>query len=357
MSNSFLNKATALLRCLPAETAHEMALDFLPLAPIKKLTLDDPILRIKRFGIQFPNPLGLAAGFDKNARVAKIMLRFGFGFVEVGTITPKAQKGNPKPRMFRLPEDYAVINRLGFNNGGLAAAKRRLTRLRADKNFSGIVGVNVGPNKDVPDPLKDYEILVRELSPFADYMTINVSSPNTPGLRDLQKSDMLAKLWDTARPLTSKPILLKLAPDLKDEELESIAAMALQKNIDGLILTNTTIARPPTLEGAYRGETGGLSGRPLFKPSTAILRKMARLTMGKIPLIGVGGVSSANDAYRKIKAGASLVQLYTGLIYHGPGLAERILTDLALLLRRDGVAKLDDAVGIERDLSGEESDF
>lgn len=308
----------------------------------------DPILATNVLGLDFANPLGLAAGFDKNAEVADAMLGFGFGFVEVGTVTLRPQGGNPKPRLFRLPADGAVINRMGFNNDGLSVVRERLERRRA-KGRSGIVGANVGPNRDASDPVADCAACVRALAPVADYLVVNVSSPNTPGLRALQARDallpLLAACLEARGSVTRPPLLVKIAPDLSAEELQGIAAAAVAAGADGLIATNTTLARPASLKDGRRAEAGGLSGRPLFAPSTAILAELFRLTKGALPLVGVGGIASGADAYAKIRAGASLLQLYTALVYGGPGLVLRILSELALLLRADGFTCIGDAVG------------
>lgn len=342
--------APVLLRLDP-ERAHRLALaaagaGLLPPAP----SGDDPLLRVRVCGLEVPNPIGLAAGFDKNAEVPDAMLRQGFGFVEVGTVTPRPQPGNPRPRVFRLAEDRALINRLGFNNEGLDRVAARLAA-RRKAGAGGIVGANVGPNRDAADPIADCARGVRTLAPLVDYLVINVSSPNTPGLRDLQGEDRLAALVQAVLAARGEatgrrpPLFVKIAPDLDPDGLAAIARCALAAGIDGLIATNTTTARPATLSGRHRAEAGGLSGRPLLAPSTAVLAALWRLTAGRIPLIGVGGIASAEDAYAKIRAGASLVQLYTALIYQGPWLVARINRGLARLLRRDGHAALADAVG------------
>ena len=315
---------------------------------------DDPVLATRLWGMDFRNPLGLAAGFDKNAEVPAAMLRAGLGFVEVGSITPRPQAGNPRPRVFRLPRDGAVINRLGFNNEGVAAAQTRLGVLRR-RAVPGPVGVNLGKNKDSEDAEADYGFGAWQLGCFADYLVINVSSPNTPGLRALQDPETLVRLVRLVRETASPrpdgsrpPILVKLAPDLAADDKPAIAEAVLRAPADGLIVSNTTVARPEGLAHAdLAGETGGLSGRPLFAPSTALLAEMAWLTERSLPLIGVGGVMSGADAYAKIRAGASLVQLYTGLILHGPALIVRIKTELAALLKRDGFAHVADAVGAD----------
>lgn len=309
---------------------------------------DSPILRQRLWGREFPNPLGLAAGCDKDAVAPDAMLGLGFGFVEIGTVTPRPQPGNPKPRLFRLDEDLAAINRLGFNSGGLDMVTRRLAR-RARR---GIVGVNLGVNRDSRDAVQDYRKGIRRAAPFADYLVVNVSSPNTPGLRDLQARSTLESLLRQLIGVRkgaagAPPLLLKIAPDLTAEECTDIAGVALATGIDGLIISNTTTARPPDLRSRHASEAGGLSGHPLFAASTALLADVYRLTQGKLPLIGVGGVASAADAYAKIRAGASLVQLYTALVFEGPALIGRIKAGLAQLLARDGFRSVRDAVGAD----------
>lgn len=340
------------IRALDPEVAHGVTIRALkaglvPAQPVR----DDPILASTVWGRNFPNPVGLAAGFDKNAEVADAMLRQGFGFVEIGSVTPRPQPGNPKPRMFRLPDDGAILNRMGFNNQGLEAVAARLAKRRRQ----GIVGANLGKNKDTEDAAADYEKGVAALARLCDYLVVNVSSPNTPGLRALQGREPLAALvarvrsaLDAAVPADGRPpLLLKIAPDLTDEDQADIAAVALAGGLDGLIVSNTTIDRDWKLLSWHRAESGGLSGKPLFRRSTAVLREMYRLTQGKLPIVGVGGIASGEDAYAKIRAGASLVQLYSALIYHGPALVGRIKTELAALLRRDGFAGLAEAVGAD----------
>jgi dihydroorotate dehydrogenase len=341
-----LDLATRLLSALPAETAHEATLGltraFASVLP--HAGADDPRLEVKALGLSFPNPIGLAAGFDKDARVPDAMLKLGFGFVECGTVTPKPQAGNPKPRLFRLREDRAVINRMGFNNRGMDEAARNLALWR--KN--GIVGINIGANKDSSDRIADYAQSFARLAPLADYVTLNVSSPNTPGLRGLQNKEeltqLLAALTAARAGSVYTPLLLKIAPDLDNHALDDIAHVVIQARIEGVIVSNTTIARPP-LKGRHAGETGGLSGRPLFQPSTEILRLMRARLPKDIALIGVGGISSGRDAYEKILAGASLVQLYTALVFLGPGLVGRIKRDLLACLARDGFSSVAAAVG------------
>jgi dihydroorotate dehydrogenase len=339
-----------ILRMLPPETAHVLTLRGLEygLVPASR-GAGDPVLRSTLWGREFPNPVGLAAGFDKDARVPDAMLGLGFGFVEIGSVTPRPQPGNPKPRIFRLPDDGAVINRLGFNNEGLAVAAQRLA---ARRGRGGIVGANIGKNRDTTDAYADYEEGVRVMAPLADYLVVNISSPNTPGLRDLQRRQHVVTLIErlmaarqAAVPGTPPPLLVKIAPDLTEEERADLAEVAVASGIDGLIISNTTIARPPGLRGSKVHETGGLSGKPLFAPSTALLAEMYRRTGGRVRLVGVGGIASGADAYAKIRAGASLVQLYTGLVFQGPALVGRITSDLAALLRRDGFDSVAAAVG------------
>ena len=338
----------AVLRLFPAESAHRatigLAKIFAPLLPAAPA--DDPRLAVNVFGLSFPNPIGLAAGFDKNAQVPAAMRRFGFGFVECGTVTPRPQAGNSRPRLFRLNEDRAVINRMGFNNAGMEAAAARL----ASRVKGGIVGINIGANKDSADRIADYRAAFAALAPLADYVTVNVSSPNTPGLRGLQGKDELTALLTSltearAKLSLNKPLLLKIAPDLEAPALDDIAAVIERAGIEGLIVSNTTIARPASLKSLHAAEQGGLSGAPLFEPSTQILREMRRRT--KLPLIGVGGVGNGADAYAKIRAGASLVQLYSALAYRGPGLVTQIKRELLACLARDGFAKIGDAVGAD----------
>lgn len=336
---------TSAARVLPPEAAHLWTIRALKALPARRPPEDDPVLATHVFGLDFANPVGLAAGFDKDAEVVRAMAGFGFGFVEVGTITPRPQPGNPKPRVFRLPADKGVINRYGFNSRGLDAAEARLAALNP---HPVPVGVNIGKNKDTEDAARDYAEGARRLAPHADYLTINVSSPNTPGLRALQSKGELTKLLEAVRaalPDAAPPVLLKIAPDLTEADLADIAAVASDGAVDGLIVSNTTVWRPDTLKSAHRGETGGLSGVPLFDLSTRVLADMYRATGGAVPLIGVGGVATGADVYAKIRAGASLVQLYTALVYEGPGLVGRIKRELATLLRRDGYEHVADAVG------------
>ena len=352
---SFVDLALPLVRLLPPEAAHRATIRALAagVRPTAK-PVDPAALGVKLWHRRLPNPIGLAAGFDKDAEVPDAMLAFGFGFVECGTITPLPQRGNPKPRLFRLPEDRAVINRLGFNSAGLEAAAQRLALRR---NRPGFVGANIGKNRDTLDDIGDYVEGVRVLAPLVDYLAVNISSPNTPGLRDLQRKStvtrLMGRLLDERAKLALRdppPLLVKIAPDLGAEERVDLAEAALAGGIDGLIIANTTVARPATLTSPTAHEPGGLSGAPLFEPSTALLAEMYRLTSGKLPIIGVGGVASGADAYKKIRAGASLVQLYTALIFEGPGLVARIKEELAALLARDGFTSVAAAVGADAHL-------
>ena len=348
---ALLDAAARLLRLLPPETAHRLTIRLLAALPpawAGARRAEDPLLATRVFGIDFPNPVGLAAGFDKSAEVFARMPALGFGFVEIGSVTPRPQGGSPRPRLFRLVEDRAIVNRMGFNNDGLAAVAARLSA-RQD-GARGILGANLGKNKDSADAAADYVAGARALAPLADYLVVNVSSPNTPGLRALQGRAPLVALLAAVRGALDAvgartPLLLKIAPDLSEADRVDIAEVALDGRVDGLIVSNTTLARPPSLRSAAAAEAGGLSGRPLLAPSTAVLADMYRLTEGRLPLIGVGGIASAEDAYAKIRAGASLVQLYTALVYQGPGLIGRIKRGLAARLRIDGFARLADAVG------------
>ena len=303
-------------------------------------------LAIDVAGLGFPNPLGMAAGFDKDAEVPDQLLGLGFGFAEVGSITPRPQAGNPRPRLFRLVEDRAVINRMGFNNGGAEVARDRLVR-RAGR--PGIVGINVGANKDSEDRIADYVAMTRVMAPLASYLAVNISSPNTPGLRALQDEGALTGLLDAvieARGTAGPPVFLKVAPDLESADIDAIARIALDRKLGALIVSNTTITRPALLSANAR-ENGGLSGAPLRDLAQQRLRNFRKATGGAIPLVGVGGIASAEDAWARIRAGASLVQLYSAMVYGGPGLPRRILRGLEALLRRDGFASIAEAVGSE----------
>lgn len=339
------------------ETAHGMTIKALKTGAIRvcKKTPDNALSQ-SLFGLEFKNPVGLSAGFDKNAEVIEPILNLGFGFTEIGTVTPKPQVGNPKPRVFRDPKTESVINAMGFPNEGLQPFKRNLERfLDSPARSKGVVGINIGMNKDQNNPAADYCLLIEELGPMADYLTVNISSPNTPGLRDLQEkgplSELLAKLMDTrAKHCPQNPALLvKLAPDLDEKQQEEIAETLLENKVDGVILSNTTLDRPDYLPDDFAARKGGLSGAPVREKSTAIIQNFYKLTDGKLPIIGVGGVSTAEDAYEKIKAGASLVQLYTGMIYQGPNIANNINDGLLTLIKNDGLNTIQDAVasGIE----------
>ncbi len=330
-----------LLRRLPPEFAHHLSLRALRLGLAgRDMSAPDPVLATAAFGRTLPNPIGLAAGFDKNAVAIEALGRLGFGFLEAGTVTPLAQPGNLKPRLFRLAEDQAVINRMGFNNAGLEVFLQNLKRAGQGRPA---LGANIGINKQGARPEHDYPMLVAAVSPFADYVTLNVSSPNTPGLRDLQAAPRLAEILKLIP--RQKPIFVKIAPDLSDADLEEIVGVCLAQNIAGLVIANTTLARPESLRGAQSDQAGGLSGRPLFAPSTAMLARVRGLAGGRLMLIGVGGIFTAQDALEKILAGASLVQLYTSFAYHGPALLPRLKSGLAGLLRARGFANVAQAVG------------
>lgn len=317
----------------------------------------DPVLRVHAFGRELPGPLGLAAGFDKDAKGVRALLALGFGFVEVGTVTAEAQPGNPKPRLFRLPRDRALVNRLGFNNAGAVEAARRLAHRSSD---AGTVGVNIGKTKRVAeaDAIADYTASAQRLAPLADYLVVNVSSPNTPGLRDLQTTDKLRPLLaavraacDLASPMRRVPLLVKIAPDLADEDIDAIADLALELGLDGIIATNTTIARAGLATPAKRVEAlgaGGLSGAPLATRSLAVLRRLRARVGTRVTLIAVGGISTAADAWQRIRAGATLVQGYTGFIYGGPAWPRRVHRELAAKVRAAGLSSIEQAIGADR---------
>jgi dihydroorotate dehydrogenase len=342
-----------LLRWFDPEDAHRLAVQGLKLLPPVRPRPDDAKLVVRAFGLNFPNPIGMAAGFDKNAEVPDALLRLGFGFVEIGTVTPQPQSGNPRPRIFRLERDRAVINRLGFNNDGAVTVLRRLA---ARAHLGGLVGVNVGANKDSPDRTADYVKLIETFAPVASYFTVNVSSPNTPGLRNLQQAaaldNLLAKVIDARervrRNAGETPVLLKIAPDLSLAELDDVVHVARSRRVDGMIVANTTLARPASLrERGRAGEQGGLSGKPLFRLSTRMVAETYVRAEGAFPLIGAGGIDSGGAALTKIRAGASLIQLYSALIYKGLGLVEDIKTDLASTLLRTGRDQLSEIVGAD----------
>ena len=340
-----------LMRRFDAEAAHGIALRALAWGLGGRAAApDDPVLATTAFGLRFANPLGLAAGFDKDARAILPLMRLGFGFIEAGTVTPRPQPGNPRPRLFRLAEDAAVINRMGFNNAGLAAYRDQLTALA--RPLPAVLGANIGVNKAGAEPERDYPQLYTALAPLADYVVINVSSPNTPGLRDLQAEDRLAAIlraMEEARAglATTPPLLVKIAPDLADTALPALVETCVAHGVAGLIVANTTIARPSSLRATHRAEAGGLSGAPLFQRSTEVLRQVYRHAAGRLTLVGVGGIASGADAFTKIKAGASLIQLYTAFAYAGPALVPRLKRDLAMLLHQGGYQSVTDAVGVE----------
>jgi dihydroorotate dehydrogenase len=329
-----------------AESAHGLSLAALRTMPLPRPPATDPILSQKVAGLNFANPVGLAPGYDKNAEVAAPILRLGFGFTEVGTLTPRPQSGNDRPRLFRLVEDEAVINRMGFNNEGQLAAAIRLERLRRVPQ-PGIIGVNIGANKDSADRISDYAIGVRDMERYADYLTVNISSPNTPGLRALQDraalDDLLAGVM--AARTGNTPIFLKVAPDLEPSDIDDIVAVCEARGVAAIIVSNTTITRP-NLKSHHADEGGGLSGAPLRELALQRLKDFRTASGGRIPLIGVGGIASAQDAYTRICAGASLVQIYSALVYKGPGLAASINKHLAELLVRDGFANIAEAIGV-----------
>ncbi len=328
---------------LDPETAHGLSLAALKALPLPESRID-PVLRSTVAGIDFSGPLGAAPGYDKNGEVPDALLRLGFGFAEVGTVTPLAQAGNPRPRLFRLAEDRAVINRMGFNNAG---AEALLARLQARRERGGVVGINIGANKDSPDRIADYAYLALVMAPLATYLTVNISSPNTPGLRALQDEGALAALLDAvlaARGGEGPPVFLKLAPDLEPADIDAICRIAIERRLGALIVSNTTITRP-ALRSRHADEVGGLSGEPLRDLAHQRLCDFRSASGGAIPLVGVGGIATAEDAWARIRAGASLVQLYSAMVYEGPGLARRINAGLVRLMQRDGFSTIAEAVG------------
>ena len=344
---TFHGLATGAMRLFDPEDAHGLAILGLKAGLGPRVASADPLLATTLAGLTLPNAVGLAAGFDKNAEVPDAMLAAGFGFVECGSVTPLPQTGNPRPRIFRLSEDHGVINRLGFNNQGLDAFAHRL----GARPRRGIVGANIGANKDSADRTGDYVTGLTRLWGQADYFTINISSPNTPGLRGLQTKAALEELLGRLREARSAlgdpatPLFLKVAPDLEDDEIEAITETAVAFALDGLIVGNTTLSRPDTLRSAALGEAGGLSGAPLMALSTRVLRRFHQAATGRLALIGVGGIASGADAYAKIRAGASAVQLYSALVFHGPGLVMQIRRELSERLKADGFCRISDAVG------------
>ncbi|WP_284123934.1 quinone-dependent dihydroorotate dehydrogenase [Parerythrobacter aestuarii] len=333
------------IHALDPERAHRISIEALKLAPLPSLAATDKALVSEVAGIRFPNPVGVAAGYDKDAEVPDKLLKLGFGFVEVGSITPKPQQGNPKPRLFRLSEDKAVINRMGFNNAGAAAAEERLAHRRG----RGVLGINIGANKDSADRVADYVEMTRRMAPYATYLTANISSPNTPGLRALQDEDALTALLDAimeARGADGPPVFLKVAPDLEPADIDAIARIGIDKGLGALIVSNTTISRP-FLKSRDAGEAGGLSGAPLKSLALQRLRDFRSATGGALPLVGVGGIASADDAWERICAGAGLVQVYSAMVYRGPSLGRAITKGLARKLRAHGMASIAEAVGSE----------
>ncbi len=347
MTPSIASALMPLLRRTDAERAHRLAITALRLGLAGRDAMpDDPALRVQALGLVFPNPIGLAAGFDKDALALRGLRRVGFGLIEAGTVTPRPQPGNPRPRVFRLEADRAVINRYGLNNRGLAPYVARLAALPRGRVP---VGANVGINKDGADPERDYPALIAAVAPYADYVVINVSSPNTPGLRDLQGEARLAAILAAVQAEVPHrpPLLVKIAPDLPDGGLEVIVETAVRHGVEGLVVSNTTIARPDTLRSRAAGESGGLSGPPLLAASTRLLARAYRLAAGRLVLVGCGGVSTGGDALRKIRAGAHLVQLYTAFSYGGPAVVPRIKRELAAGLREGGFRSVMDAVGVD----------
>ncbi|MFL5285071.1 MAG: quinone-dependent dihydroorotate dehydrogenase [Rhodopila sp.] len=336
--------AMPLLRYLDPERAHTLAIQALRMGLGGQMPArDDPALAVTAFGKRFGNPIGLAAGFDKNAEAVRALMQLGFGFVETGTVTPRPQAGNPKPRIFRLAADRAIINRLGFNNLGLEVYKANLAMLTPRPVP---LGANVGINKDGADPVRDYPAMITAVGPLADYVVINVSSPNTPGLRDLQGEEQLRAILTAVAAIRDRPpVLVKVAPDLPVGGLASLIEGCVEQGVQGLIVGNTTVSRPPTLVSPQAAETGGLSGMPLQPLSDRMLAHASRLAAGRLTLIGVGGVFTGQDALRKIQAGATLVQLYTGFAYQGPALLPRLKTELLAALKREGFASVSEAIG------------
>lgn len=350
MIGALFGLARPLIHKLDAEQAHRLTIAALAAAPPLRPAADAPSLAVEAFGLRFANPVGLAAGFDKNAEAVDGALGLGFGFVEIGGVTPLPQPGNPRPRVFRLPEDEAVINRYGLNSEGMEAVAARLA---ARRKKGGIVGVNLGANKDSADRSADYAVLAGRLAPLADFLTVNVSSPNTPGLRDLQAESALDDL--IARTLAARdeasagakptPVLIKIAPDLTMPELDGMISVARRRKVDGMIVSNTTIARPDSLRSGNKAETGGLSGKPLFTASTRILAETFLRVERQFPLIGVGGIDSAQTAFAKILAGASLVQFYSAMVFKGPGLVGEVKRGLDMQVRKAGLPRLDALIG------------
>lgn len=355
MNTALYKKLSPLLFMIDPEKAHGLTITALKKGLIPKGKVQDyPRLKMTLWDRVFPNPVGMAAGFDKTAEVIAPLLQQGFGFVEAGTVTPRPQEGNPKPRIFREPKNEAVINRMGFPSGGVTHFKSNYEQFLSHRpRPNGVVGLNIGMNKSQKDPAKDYRLLVRMLGPMADYLTVNISSPNTPGLRDLQKKDVFLNLMGEVLEERKKscgahavpPLLVKLAPDLNEDQQEELASAALESGIDGIILTNTTLDRPDYLSEKFASEKGGLSGAPVRDKSTKMISNFYRLTEGKLPIIGVGGIANGEHAYDKIKAGASLVQVYSCMVYEGPAIARNICAELDSLLEKDRHSSLSEAIG------------
>lgn len=347
---------TPYLFAIPPETAHGLAIKAFKTGLLKAPAPQNaPELESELWGLKFPNPVGLAAGFDKDAEVIGTCLNLGFGFVEAGTVTPKPQAGNPKPRIFRDPSNRALINRMGFPGCGMVQFKANMEKFLSGKERpKGIVGINIGMNKDQTKPEQDYRALVQRLGAMADYFTVNISSPNTPGLRDLQRREPLLELLGHIKEQRADscgdhppPLLVKFAPDLSEEQQQEMAETALEAEIDGIILTNTTLERPNSLPEKFAAEKGGLSGEPEKELSLKVLKNFYKLTKGQIPLIGVGGISTGEDAYNRLKAGASLVQLYSSLVYRGPFVAYYVNSELLDLMKRDGHTSISEIIGID----------
>lgn len=353
LTDTLISPLLPLVRKLDPEQAHHLAIDALALGvgvPVRR-PKDDPALAVRALGMRFPNMIGMAAGFDKNGRVIRPLARLGFGFVEAGTVTPHPQPGNPQPRLFRLDEDRAIINRMGFNNDGVDRFAVRLARLHRGKGFHpGVpVGANLGINKTGADPERDYPDLIRRVKHYVDYIVLNLSSPNTPGLRSLQGAERLAGLLSavSAAHAERPPLLVKLAPDLAEEEIAPIVEAAVAGGAQGLIISNTTLARPATLRSRFAGEAGGLSGRPLRERALTMLREVARLVDGRLVLIGCGGIEIGADIVDRVRAGADLVQVYTAFVYQGPALLTRLKREVLTILREQGVETISDLKGAD----------
>jgi len=341
-----------IIKKFPPEISHSITLQLLKYKFNYDSSFQDPALNQHLFGLDFKNPLGIAAGFDKNAEVINPLFKLGFGFVEIGTVTPEPQYGNEKPRIFRLSGDSAIINHLGFNNKGSKFIEKKLKKLNLNSVSNNILGVNIGKNKNSKNYIEDYKYCLEKLGPLAHYVVVNVSSPNTPGLRDIQKRGQIEKLVQSLKDmkndftsLNQTPIFFKISPDMDEEQMRDMALMSLANNIDGLIISNSTIERSNLLISKSKNEIGGLSGKPLFLKSTLMLKKIYDLTNGQIPLIGVGGVSNGQECYEKIKSGASLVQIYSALTYQGPGIIKLILIELLNILKTNGYKNIKDIIG------------